>query len=180
MNETYKIVFYPSAILSKRAEEVSDFDSSLEEKIKRMRNTMYKNGGIGLAAPQVGISKRIIVIDVNPEKKTHDENYYKENPIRELNLINPVILSHSPETLDYEEGCLSLPGTSLKVTRFKEVTVSFFDEKMKKHEITASGILSICIQHEIDHINGLTLIDHADIREKEQMLQEIKKYKDSI
>lgn len=144
------IVVYPSEVLKRVAEEVKDIDGSVNSLVEDMIETMYEKKGIGLAAPQINTSKRVIVFDVDwTEKK-------ERNPFV---LINPVIVEKEGE-VNSRERCLSLPGISDTVKRAEKVVVKGFDRNGKEVEIEADGMLAIVLQHEIDHLNGIVFIDH--------------------
>ncbi len=131
-------------ILTKKCKPVKEMNSRTRELIDDMFETMYDKDGVGLAAPQVGVLKRIIVIDVE------DGNQYV--------LINPEILEMSGSQTDLE-GCLSVPGKNGQVTRAEYVKVRAFDEDMNEFELEAEGLLSRCIQHECDHLEGKMYVD---------------------
>lgn len=132
-------------ILKKKSKEVEVIDDKIKELITDMIDTMHKYDGVGLAAVQVGILKRIVVIDL-----------YDEKPI--LKLINPVI-TKTKGTQEVEEGCLSFPNKYVKVERPEEVTVEALDENGKKIKVTGTGLLAQAISHEVDHLNGIILTD---------------------
>ncbi|MDB2353765.1 peptide deformylase, partial [Candidatus Pelagibacter bacterium] len=132
-----------------------------------MLETMYSAPGIGLAAVQVGVLKRLIVIDISKEKD-------KKNP---LFLINPEIVSRSKKTSIYEEGCLSLPGHFAEIERPAECHVKYIDYTGKEKEIKANGLLSTCIQHEVDHLNGILFIDYLSKLKKDMILKKLIKHK---
>jgi len=147
---------YPDEVLKKKSEPVFDINGELQKLIDSMVETMYKSNGIGLAAPQVGISKRLIVIDTS---------------IREENqslivLINPEIVSSNGEILS-EEGCLSLPGFITRLKRKEKVFVKGLDRKGNSVEIEAEGLLARALQHEIDHLEGILLIDRISPLKRE-------------
>ncbi|ANE22771.1 MAG: peptide deformylase [Eggerthellaceae bacterium] len=147
-----KIVLSPDPMLRQRAEECEPGDPSLKRLSKRMARTMYNNDGCGLAAPQVGVLKRIIVIDCDTESET-------QNPIT---LVNPVIVETSGEPEVAEEGCLSLPGISVPVKRPPYARVRYYDVDGNECEIAGDGLLGRCLQHEIDHLDGKTLFESCD------------------
>ncbi len=132
-------------ILRKKSKEVEVIDDKIKELIKDMIDTMHTYDGVGLAAVQVGILKKIIVIDL-----------YDEKPI--LKLINPVIVKTKGKQ-EVEEGCLSFPNKYVKVVRPDEVTVEALDENGKKIKVTGTGLLAQAISHEMDHLNGIVLTD---------------------
>jgi peptide deformylase len=117
-----------------------------------MLQTMYSSDGIGLAAPQVGINKQLIVIDSEPNEP--------DNP--PLVLINPKIIGYSSELCNGEEGCLSIPGVYMEVTRPETIDVSFKDENGRPSKLKASGLLARVIQHEMDHLNGIMFVDRVE------------------
>jgi peptide deformylase len=139
---------YPDRVLKQKASSVTTLDGDLQELIDNMIETMYAAPGVGLAAPQVGVSKRLAVIDISTKGT--------EMPL--LVLINPVFLLKEG-SIEFEEGCLSLPEYTAKIERAEKVVVRTTDRKGKKIEIEAEGLLAIALQHEIDHLDGLLLID---------------------
>lgn len=148
----YEVLTFPDDKLRHTPKLVENFNSEeLEALTNKMLETMYSHDGIGLAATQIGLDANITVIDVNMDI----EDKSKSNPIV---FINPTIKQKSG-TIDWEEGCLSIPGLYAKVKRSKEVVVQYYDIYGKDHEIKADGLLSVCIQHEIDHLNGILFYD---------------------
>ena len=135
-----------------------------------MLETMYAAPGIGLAAVQIGILKRAIVIDLSKEDG-------KRNP---LFLVNPEITFKSKELTTYEEGCLSIPNQFAEVKRPSECKINFLDYNGNKDELHAQGLLATCIQHEIDHLNGILFIDHLSKLKKDLILKKTKKQKKEI
>lgn len=156
------IVTYPDPVLSTKAQPVSEFTPDLHELVKNMLYTMYHAPGIGLAAPQVGVSQRIFVLDVDYDRETVTNAEGKEevrlSNFQPLVLINPVITGTSGTTT-YEEGCLSVPGVYEEVKRFKSIHVKYHDLQGKECELEADDLLSICIQHENDHLDGIVFIE---------------------
>lgn len=157
-----EIVTYPDPVLTAIAKDVApeEFDDELKKLCKNMLYTMYNAPGIGLAAPQIGISKRIFVIDVNydREETSEDSEEYTLSNFKPLIFINPIIKEKVGET-SYQEGCLSLPGIYEDVKRFENIIVEYQNTDGEKQEISASDLLSICIQHENDHLDGIVFID---------------------
>ncbi len=147
------ILTIPNPILKKKAKKVSLIDNSIKEIIGDMVSTLRKVGGAGLAAPQVGKSIRIIIIESKSEDKKNNQE--KKTTIPLTILINPEIVKHSEEKEKDEEGCLSLPNIWGIVPRYKKITVRGLDRDGKKVKIKASGLLSKVLQHEIDHLNGI-------------------------
>lgn len=151
---------YPDPVLTKIAQKVEKFDEELKTLCLNMLYTMYHAPGIGLAAPQVGISQRIFVIDVeyDREETSEDSGEYTLSNFKPLIFINPIIKDSSGEKT-YQEGCLSLPGVYEDVKRFDEITVEYQDTDGNTHEISATELLCICIQHENDHLEGIVFLD---------------------
>ena len=162
-----EIVIEPDPILRKKSVNLEKVDDELRGLLDDMLETMYSAPGIGLAAVQVGVLKRLIVIDISKEKD-------KKNP---LFLINPEIISRSKKTSIYEEGCLSLPGHFAEIERPAECHVKYIDYTGKEKEIKANGLLSTCIQHEVDHLNGILFIDYLSKLKKDMILKKLIKHK---
>ncbi|HSW71030.1 MAG TPA: peptide deformylase [Gammaproteobacteria bacterium] len=153
------ILQFPDPRLKKVAVPVDTFDQELWTLIDSMFETMYEAYGCGLAAIQVNVQKQVIVIDVS-EKYTHP-----------LCLVNPEILS-TEETTSSDEGCLSFPGVHAKgVKRAKNIKVRFYDRLGKIQELATSGLLAICIQHEIDHLKGVTFYDHLSPLKQDMLMK---------
>ena len=165
-----KIVIEPDPILRKESAPIEKVDNDLRKLLDDMLETMYAAPGIGLAAVQIGILKRLIVIDISKDKE-------KKNP---LFLINPEIVSKSKNTSMYEEGCLSLPGHFAEIERPSECQINFLDYNGKKKEITAKGLLSTCIQHEVDHLNGILFIDYLSKLKKDMIIKKLVKHKKEL
>lgn len=144
-----RIYHYPEPILKVQAKQVATFDEPLRRLVKDMAATMYAAPGIGLAAPQVGISQRVIVIDCSP----------KDAAPFLIIAINPEIVARSGERCE-EEGCLSVPGYYANVQRSEQVTVTFQDVQGEPREVAAEGLLAVAFQHEIDHLDGILFVDH--------------------
>lgn len=136
---------YPNPVLRKKCKTVKEITEEDRKLIEDMTSTMYKNNGIGLSACQVGVLKRISVVDVGDGKGLRV-------------FINPEITQKKGEIV-FEEGCLSIPGLFLKVKRAKEITVKALNEEGKEFTLKADGLLAICLQQEIDHLNGILIID---------------------
>ena len=160
----HEVVKYPDAVLSQPAADVTAFDGELAQLVEEMFDSMYAAQGIGLAAPQINISKRITVIDVS----------FKERPEDQLALINPVILDKNGKQVE-EEGCLSLPEIREKVTRAAWVKVRAQDVKGRTFEVEGEELLARALQHEIDHLNGILFIDHLSRLKRDLVQRRIKK-----
>ncbi|MBQ3386232.1 MAG: peptide deformylase [Eggerthellaceae bacterium] len=144
-----KIVISPDPVLNQVAEPCTPGDKKLVRLAKEMAKAMYAAGGVGLAAPQLGVSKRIIVVDCETDT-------YGKDPIV---LVNPVIEEAWGDPVTAGEGCLSCPGVNIPITRHPWVRVSYFDLDGEEWEIESDGLLGRCLQHEIDHLNGVTLFE---------------------
>lgn len=151
-----KIFTYPAPVLKKIAEPISEFNQELKDLAEQMIQTMYKSYGIGLAAPQIGKSIRLFVSDIDFDlDKDEDDLITNANP---KVYINPKIIEHSGKMI-YEEGCLSFPGIYEKVNRHEEITLEYQDIDGETHTVTATGIESVCLQHELDHLDGIVFIE---------------------
>ena len=155
------IVIEPDPILRKKSQVIDKVDDKLRKLLNDMLETMYSAPGIGLAAVQIGILKRLIVIDISKEEE-------KKNPIF---LINPEIIFQSKDTSIHEEGCLSLPGHFAEIERPAECRIKYIDYDGKKQEMKANGLLATCIQHEIDHLNGVLFIDYLSKLKKDMIVK---------
>lgn len=158
-----QILYLPAACLREVAKPVETFDDNLQTLIDDMFETMYDARGVGLAAPQIGISLRLTVIDVTDDKS------------QQLVLINPEITKAEGEEV-YNEGCLSVPGAFDKVTRARQVSVRALNRKAEPFEMTADGLLGECFQHEIDHLNGKLFIDLLSPLKKAMARRKLDKY----
>ncbi len=160
-----KIIIYPDPILRKRAKEIDEINDEIKKLADEMALLMYENKGIGLAAPQVGESVRLITVDITGSKR---ENL--------MVLVNPVIISREGE-IEYEEGCLSLPGFRANIKRAQKIEVLAKDLLGKEKKILAEDVLSVCIQHEIDHLDGILLLDHVGRLKRQLYEKKVKKWK---
>ncbi|HVZ09062.1 peptide deformylase [Rhodopila sp.] len=160
-----RIVIAPSAILKTKCRAVgAGDDDAVRALIPRMFATMYKAPGIGLAAPQVGENLRLIVVDVGPEDKRQP-----------YALINPEVVAASDETSTREEGCLSLPNQFADITRPSVVKVRYVDQAGARREVDADGLLATCLQHEIDHLNGILFVDHLSMLKRNMIMRRLVK-----
>ena len=158
------IVKYPDPVLAKPGEPVTEFNAELRKLVADMFETMYEGQGIGLAAPQVGVSKRVVVIDLSNGK----------NPDEKLVLINPEIIFRDGKLYE-EEGCLSFPEIREKVQRSAKVRVRAQDENGKWFEMDGEDLLSRCFQHEIDHVDGMQFIFRMSALKRDLVLRKIRK-----
>lgn len=159
-----KIIYLPDAVLRQVAKPVDKFDEALQTLIDDMFDTMYSAQGVGLAAPQIGVSLRLSVIDVQGDKK------------QQLVLINPEIIAKEGEK-EYQEGCLSVPGSYDTVIRADKVTIRALDRLGQSYEMTADGLLGECFQHEIDHLNGKLYIDLLSPLKRTMARRKLEKFK---
>ena len=164
-----KIIVEPDPILRKKCNPIEKVDDEIKKLMKDMLETMYDAPGIGLAAIQIGILKRLVVIDISKDEK--------KNP---LFLVNPKIISQSKTTSVYEEGCLSLPGQFAEIERPSECLVKYIDLDGKEKELKADGLLATCIQHEVDHLNGILFIDYLSKLKKDMIIKRLVKHKKEI
>lgn len=165
-----KIVIEPDPILRKKSDPLEKVDVELRSLMDDMLETMYDAPGIGLAAVQVGILKRLIVLDISKDKE-------KKDP---LFLINPEITFLSKKMSVYEEGCLSLPGHYAEIERPTECHVNYVDYNGKKRELKTDGLLSTCIQHEVDHLNGILFVDYLSKLKKDMIIKKLIKHKKEL
>ena len=165
-----KILTEPDPILRKKCEPFEKVDAETKKLMDDMLETMYAAPGIGLAAVQVGILKRLVVIDISKEEE-------KKKPIF---LINPQIIHQSEKTSVYEEGCLSLPGQFAEIERPAECSIKYIDYDGKEKELKSDGLLATCIQHEIDHLNGILFIDYLSKLKKDMIIKKLVKQKKGI
>jgi peptide deformylase len=156
------ILHYPDERLHKAAKPIDTVDDSVRQLIDDMAETMYASSGIGLAATQVNVHRRLVVIDIT-EDKTGVTAY-----------INPVILEKSG-VVEYEEGCLSVPGIFDTVTRAERVKVSALDRDGKPFEVDTDGILAICLQHDIDHLDGKVFVEYLSTLKQSRIKAKMKK-----
>jgi peptide deformylase len=161
------IIIAPDPRLAKKAKPVAKVDDSIRRLMDNMLETMYQAPGIGLAAPQVGELKRVIVVDCAKAEE-------KPQPYK---MANPEILWQSEELLVNNEGCLSLPEHYADVARPAEVRVRYLDEQNEIRELHAKGLLATCIQHEIDHLEGTLFVDHISALKRNIILRKLRKTK---
>lgn len=160
-----EILVAPHPVLKQKAKPVEKVDARVAKLMDDMVETMYAAQGIGLAAPQIGVLERVIVVDVH-------EKGEPPNPIR---LANPEIVWTSDEKSVCEEGCLSVPEQYAEVTRPKAIRVRYLDEKNEVREMDADGMLATCIQHEIDHLNGVLFVDYLSSLKRGMILRKVQK-----
>ena len=162
------IVLHPDARLKKKSVEVENITDALIKLAEDMMETMYDAPGIGLAAPQIGVLERLIVMDC---AKKEDE---EPDPII---MVNPTIIASSEENSVYEEGCLSIPEHFAEITRPEFVQVEWIDLGGKQHSEEFNGLKSTCVQHEIDHLNGKLFIDYLGPMKRQLITRKMQKFK---
>ncbi|HEX5932714.1 MAG TPA: peptide deformylase [Pseudorhizobium sp.] len=159
------LIILPDPLLRQVSKAVEQVDSEITRLADDMLETMYDAPGIGLAAIQIGVPRRMLVIDVSRED---EEN-------KPMVFINPEIVASSDERSVYEEGCLSIPDYYAEVERPATVTVNYVDRDGKQQAIEADGLLATCLQHEIDHLNGVLFIDHISRLKREMVVKKFTK-----
>ena len=162
-----KLITVPNEILRKKSEKIEKVGKDEKNLIKDLFETMYHHKGIGLAAIQVGIPKRIIVLDV----------LQKDEQKKPLCFINPIIKNLSDEKSKYEEGCLSIPNTFIEIERPKKCLVEYIDIDGKKKNMEGDNLLSTCIQHEVNHLDGKLIIDFLSKLKKDLIIKKLSKTK---
>jgi peptide deformylase len=161
----HEIIKLPDKRLRLVSEPVKHVDAGIRKLVDDMFETMYKAPGIGLAAIQIGIAKRVITMDLSKKEDNHEPHVF----------INPEIVWTSDETATYEEGCLSIPDYYEEVERPSQVKVKYLDRDGKTRELDAKGLLATCLQHEIDHINGILFIDHLSKLKRDRVIKKFAK-----
>mgnify|MGYP001393985321 FL=1 len=161
------IITVPDETLKKISKPIEKVGANEKKLINDLFETMYNSNGIGLAAVQVGILRRVLVIDVS----------HKDEKKKPLSFINPIIKKVSDETSIYEEGCLSIPDTFIEIERPKICEVEYIDLDGKIQNLKCDGLLSTCLQHEINHLDGKLIIDHLSKLKKDLIIKKISKLK---
>ncbi len=174
MAKILPLVLSPDPLLEKISKPVEKIDDNLRLFLDDMLETMYHESGIGLAAVQVGRLDRILVMDINYEK-TPDNTKSKVKNSKPLYLINPEIIELSEEKSSFKEGCLSFPGALADVVRPKKVKVKYTDYYGNEKCEEMDDILAICVQHEMDHLNGITFVDHLSRMKKQMIIKKMLK-----
>lgn len=162
-----EIVTYPNPVLTRRAEEVEKVDGKIRKLISDMVDTMYANEGIGLAAPQVGVSKRVFVVDVRL--------YEPSSSL--ISIVNPEVVAEGEEVI-HEEGCLSVPECVDGIKRKTWIKVRGLNERGREIEVEGEGMLAIALQHEIDHLNGKVILDRMSRVKRDLYKKRLQKAKD--
>jgi peptide deformylase len=179
------LVIAPDPLLKKISQPVEKVDDALRAFMDDMLQTMYAENGLGLAAVQVGVLKRILIMDVDyivddHAHRHHDHHGCSGVHVKNTNplfLVNPEIIESSKDLSVYNEGCLSFPNARAEVERPAEVTVKFLDYQGKEQKMHMDGILATCVQHEIDHLNGVVFVDHISKLKREMIINKMRKIK---
>ena len=164
-----KILVEPDPFLRQVSQDVEKVDDELRKLMDDMLETMYAAPGIGLAAIQVGVPKRVIVIDLS-----------KEEERKPLYFVNPKIIVKSKNNSTYEEGCLSVPGQFAEIDRPDQCHISYLDYSGQRKELKAEGLLATCIQHEMDHLEGILFIDHLSKLKRNFIVKKLTKQKKTL
>ena len=173
-----QILTEPNKILREKSLTVKIVDEDLQKLMDDMLETMYAAPGIGLAAIQVGVPKRIIVLDIAPKDKPNIAP--KDKPKNPMYFVNPEIITKSENSSTYEEGCLSVPGQFAEINRPDKCHIKYLDYYGQPKEIKADGMLATCIQHEIDHLEGILFIDYLSKLKKTMIVKKLSKQKKAI
>ena len=167
-----KILTEPNKILREKSLRVENVDKDIQLLMDDMLETLYAAPGIGLAAIQVGVAKRVIVMDISRDKDKDKDKEPKKNP---MYFVNPEIVWKSEDKFTYEEGCLSVPNQFAEIDRPKQCHVKHLDYNGHPQELKADGLLATCIQHEIDHLEGILFIDYLSKLKKEMIIKKLSK-----
>ena len=165
-----KILTEPNPVLRQKSQPVDKVDDLTRKLMDDMLETMYLAPGIGLAAIQVGVLKRIIVLDISKDPEKKEPMYF----------VNPVIVSTSKNNITYEEGCLSVPGQFAEIDRPDRCYVKYLDYNGNHKELKSEGLLATCIQHEIDHLEGILFIDYLSNLKKSMIIKKLSKQKKEL
>lgn len=174
------LVIEPDPRLHIKSQPIDNITDEVRTLLDDMLDTMYANNGIGLSAVQVGVHKRVVVVDVDWEAPRYSDETNADSapkPGTPIKMINPKIIESSQETSVFNEGCLSFPDQYSDVTRPKRVKVQYLDEHGKEHVISADELLATCVQHEIDHCDGVVFVDHISKLKRDMIIKKLKKAK---
>ena len=184
MSKILPLIIAPNPLLNEISKPVEKFDSSLKQLLDDMLLTMYKYDGVGLAGVQVGVLLRVLVVDIDYEE---DEDQISNHGkgcghvhVKNTNprfFVNPEIIEFSKEQSGFKEGCLSYPDARSEVVRPKKIKLKYFDQFGKEKLEDMEGLMAVCIQHEIDHLNGTTFVDRISKLKKEIIMRKMKKLK---
>lgn len=165
----HEILVWPHPVLKQKAQPVAQVDDEVRTLIKDMFESMYAADGVGLAAPQIGVLKNVIVLDTTP----------RQPEAKPVAMVNPEIVELDGKTT-YKEGCLSVPGEAEDVERAATVTVRYLDENGEPQTLKADGLLAIAVQHETDHLKGVMFVDHISTLKRELIRKRMKKLQASM
>lgn len=157
-----KIVNYPHPALSKKTELVNEFNEDFKKLLENMKFAMKNRSGIGLAANQLAVNKKVFIMQLSDDA-----------PVKVF--VNPQIIDVSVETVPFKEGCLSFPGLTVETTRYKSIILQYQDENGNTNNVELDGLASICAQHEMDHLEGITFLDKLSPLKKALLLKKLKK-----
>jgi peptide deformylase len=160
-----KLVFGPAAIFKETSEKIEKIDDEILALCEGLREILYKEGAVGVAATMVGVLKRVVVVDLQADEEK-----------KPFSMINPVVTWSSEETQEFEEGSICFPGASAKITRPKSIKVDYLDEEGKEQSMEAEGYLSTVIQHEIDYLDGKIYMDYLSPMKRSLLFKRTKKY----
>lgn len=155
------IVTTGAEVLYRQAQPVTEFNAALGQLARTLMLTMEQASGVGIAAPQIGVSQRLFIVASRP-----NERYPDAPEMAPLLMVNPELLGHSEETEDGEEGCLSVPGTRLSIARYRWVDARWQDAQGKHHQQRLDGFIARIFQHELDHLDGITLLERVQLQER--------------
>lgn len=164
-----EILVWPHPLLKQKAQPVAVVDDDIRGLIKDLFDSMYAADGVGLAAPQVGVLKNVIVLDTSP----------RQPDAKPVAMVNPEILEFNGHTV-YREGCLSIPGEAEDVERAQTITVRYLDEQGQPQVLKTEGLLAIAVQHETDHLKGVMFVDHISALKREIVRKRMKKFQAAI
>jgi|TARA_B110001452_G_C15230792_1_gene426355 peptide deformylase len=165
-----KILIEPDPFLRNKSEKVDSVDDSIRSLMNDMLETMYNAPGIGLAAIQIGVPKRVIVIDISKNEGEKQPQFF----------VNPEIVTNSDNNATYEEGCLSVPGQFAEIDRPDKCQIKYLDYHGKEKILKAEGLLATCIQHEMDHLEGILFIDYLSKLKKGMIIKKLSRQKKSL
>ncbi len=170
MSDVYEVIKVPAPVLKQQAEAVGEVDDTITRQLHKMLETMYANKGVGLAANQVGLLNRVLVMDVHQTKEGRGTPIY---------MINPEIIWQADECSVYQEGCLSIPQQYADIQRPASVRVKYIDEHGQQQEMLTNAeedlLLNHCVQHEIDHLNGRLFVDYLSSLKRNMMIKKVQK-----
>ncbi len=176
-----EILTEPNKLLREKSLTVKEVDKDLQKLMNDMLETMYAAPGIGLAAIQVGVPKRVIVLDIGERDKSKSTKEEKEEKRKNpMYFVNPEIITKSTNNLTYEEGCLSVPGQFAEIDRPDKCHVKYLDYHGQPKELVAEGMIATCIQHETDHLEGILFIDYLSKLKKSMIVKKLAKQKEQL